>query len=81
MINEKECDIPLPVVQDESLFGPPARLRQMCGNRSWDTSSSATRPSVLSGEGERGGQRRQRRVSRDPDVVEVITKDLIRKIK
>lgn len=44
----------------------------------------ATRPSVLSGEGERGGEergRRQRRVSSDPDVVEVITKDLIRKIR
>lgn len=71
------------MVQDESLFGPPARIQQMCGNRSWDDSSGG-RPSVLSGEGERGtGKtgRRGRRVSSDPDVVEVITKDLIRKIK
>ena len=67
--------------QDESLFGPPARLQQMSGNRSWDASSYSG-PSVLSGEGERGsGGRRGRRVSSDPDVVEVITKDLIRKIK
>ena len=51
----------------------------MSGNRSWDNSSS-TRPSVLSGEGERR-QRRERRVSSDPDVMEVITKDLIRKIR
>lgn len=44
----------------------------------------ATRPSVLSGEGERGGEergKRRRRVSSDRDVVEVITKDLIRKIR
>ena len=55
----------------------------MSGNRSWVTPSS-TRPSVLSGESERrggGGGRRGRRVSSDPDVVEVITKDLIRKIR
>ena len=60
----------------------------MSGNRSWGTPSS-TRPSVLSGESERcgggggggGGGRRGRRVSSDPDVVEVITKDLIRKIR
>ena len=51
----------------------------MSGNRSWCTSSSIG-PSVLSGEGERG-RGRGRRVSSDPDVVEVITKDLIRKIK
>ena len=54
----------------------------MSGNRSWGTPLT-TIPSVLSGEGERGGEktRRQRRVSSDPDVVEVITKDLIRKIR
>ena len=51
----------------------------MSGNRSWGTSSSIG-PSVLSGEGERG-RGRGRRVSSDPDVVEVVTKDLIRKIK
>ena len=56
----------------------------MCGNRSWDPSLSVGRPSVLSGEGERGSGgrvRRGRRVSSDPDVVEVITKDFIRKLK
>lgn len=57
----------------------------MTGNRSWGTPSTmTTRPSIFSGEGERGGVekgRRQRRVSSDPDVVEVITKDLIRKIR
>ena len=42
-----------------------------------------SRPSVLSGVGERGGERtrRPRRMSSDPDIVEVITKDLIRKIR
>ena len=57
----------------------------MTGNRSWGPPSTATSvPSVLSGEGERrakDGGRRGRRVSSDPDVVEVITKDLIRKIR
>ena len=63
------------------MFGPPARLQQMCGNRSWDPSLSDGRPSVLSGEGERGRGRRGRRGRSDPDVVEIITRDFIRKIK
>ena len=59
----------------------------MTGNRSWGTTSAT--PSVLNGMGERGGGggggggwRKGGRGGRsDEGVVEVITKDLIRKIK
>ncbi len=63
------------VPQDETLFGPPARLSQMTGNRSWGSSST---PSVSTSD---GVKTRGQRVSNDPEVIQVISKDLIRKIK
>ncbi|XP_064407345.1 cilia- and flagella-associated protein 45-like [Halichondria panicea] len=60
---------------DETLFGPPARLSQMTGNRSWGSSST---PSVSTSD---GVKTRGQRVSNDPEVIQVISKDLIRKIK
>ena len=48
----------------------------MTGNKSWGGGAGDHTPSQQG-----GGGRRQRRVSNDPDVVQVITKDLIRKIK
>lgn len=61
-------------LQDESLFGAPARLKLMTGNRTWSDSSSTAEV-----EEEKG--KRRRRVSNDPDVVQLITKDLIRNLK
>ncbi len=74
------------MIQDETLFGPPARLKQMTGNRSWG-GSSAPDLSPLGGGGgssqvgKKAGGRGRRRMSNDPEVVQVITKDLIRKIR
>lgn len=67
-------------MQDESLFGSPARFKQMTGNRAW---SSGTLDTV---EEERPGakgrkDKRSRRMSDDPEVVQIITSDLIRKLK
>ena len=74
-------------IQDETLFGPPARLKQMTGNRSWGGSSAPDlSPSLGGGSSQVGGSKKKargrgRRMSNDPEVVQVITKDLIRKIR
>ena len=69
-------------MQDETLFGSPARFKQMTGNRSWGGSSA---PDLYGGESTGAGsltkRTGRRRISNDPEVVQVITKDLIRKIK
>lgn len=54
-------------LQDESLFGPPARLKQMTGNRSW---TDTTVPDTSSKEKSKNGEK-----------MLLITKDLIRKLK
>ena len=69
-----ECEMMSLVMQDESLFGPPARLKQMTGNRTWTASEGE---SVM---GEEKGKR-QRRVSNDPEVMQLVTKDLIRNLR
>ena len=51
----------------------------MTGNRGWGNTSAPEFSSAMSSAGSRRGVRR--RMSNDPDVVEVITKDLIRKIR
>lgn len=63
-------------IQDESLFGEPARLKQMTGNRTWTVSTTTEEEGVG---GEKG--RRRRRVSNDPEVVQLVTKDLIRNLR
>ena len=67
------------LIQDETLFGPPARLKQMTGNRSWGGSSA---PDLTPGGSSQVNKKAgRRRMSNDPEVVQVITKDLIRKIR
>jgi phenylpyruvate tautomerase PptA (4-oxalocrotonate tautomerase family) len=56
---------------DESLFGPPARFKMMSGNRTWTASSSAGQD-LFQG---------HPTTKKKEDVVEVITKDLIRNLK
>lgn len=66
--------------QDESLFGEPARLKQMTGNRTWSCSGTAeTGAQLTSVVGVTVSKRG--RVSNDPEVVQIITKDLIRNIR
>ena len=63
-------------VQDESLFGPPQHLLQMTGSRGWGSASAPTLHEGGSGKARTGGRRPS-----DTEVVQVVTKDLIRKIK
>ena len=63
-------------MQDESLFGPPQHLLQMSGNRGWGSSSAPTLREGGSGKARTGGRKES-----DTEVVQVVTKDLIRKIK
>lgn len=58
---------------DESLFGAPARLQQMSGNRTWTGSTETERQGQ--------GMGRGKRVSTDPQVMQLVTKDLIRNLK
>ena len=62
--------------QDESLFGPPQHLLQMTGNRDWGSTSAPTLHKGGSSQARTGGRR-----TSDTEVVQVVTKDLIRKIK
>lgn len=56
----------------------------MTGNRAWSVSST-TETVGQTGQRERsetmGKEKRSRRMSHDPEVVQIITKDLIRKMK
>ena len=72
----------MPSFQDETLFGSPARFKQMTGNRSWGGDSAPDLSPGGLAEGS-GSQKKtgRRRMSNDPEVVQVITKDLIRKIR
>lgn len=55
---------------DETLFGEPAKTKLMTGNRTWTVSSTTT---------EEAG--RTKRTSDDPEVMQLITKDLIRNLR
>lgn len=68
-------------IQDESLFGSPARFKQMTGNRSWGGSSAPDLPLGSLDSGSPTKKTGRRRMSNDPEVVQVITNDLIRKIR
>ena len=59
--------------QDESLFGSPSRLKQMTGNRTWYSDCTSETASHSPGKEQRKGA--------SNETIQVITKDLIRKIK
>ena len=53
----------------------------MTGNRSWGGSSAPDLSPLSGGSGSQVSKKTGRRMSNDPEVVQVITKDLIRKIR
>eukprot|EP00731_Ephydatia_muelleri_P011636 Em0006g530a len=65
---------------DETLFGPPARMQQMSGNRRWSSGNSFERPvggSAVASDPYRTGNA----PTTNRKVIQVITNDLIRKLK